>query len=308
MFKLSTFGAIIALAAAAMPMAHAASPNDTRIAGPGATIVDATGAKWTLSGGYIYVNGVRDTHSAHVTFLAYENGKVWQENASHVWWWKAKSSDTWAPSSGTSNSPLLPITVKVSSSGVVVKTDPDVNVVFYGNSIHQYDYAAVTRRSDSLGNMTVPLSAFRAIGVYSVGVYKKDIYIADGGSYLVITPSNIQESDNIYEETQSNYGDYFTILDWTQFSNIDKLSLDAITSQLGNNLAYVFYNRKLTDSLNRRYVISTVKSPTTIANVQGRLFLDIEDDRHYAAVAIGIIPSATLPFVPLAGTTITINK
>ena len=38
--------------------------------------------------------------------LAYENGRVWQENTSNLWWAKSNPGDSWLPTYGTSASPI----------------------------------------------------------------------------------------------------------------------------------------------------------------------------------------------------------
>ncbi len=93
---------------ASTPAQVAASPNDTVVlAGSAAAVVDAHGNRWTITAsGQVAVNGVTDQTTRAVTELAYEGGKVWQENASKLWWSKTLPSDTWGPAGGTPTSPV----------------------------------------------------------------------------------------------------------------------------------------------------------------------------------------------------------
>lgn len=81
------------------------SPNDTVVlAGSTASIIDATGATWTIVNGAADVNGAAAGYSANVAELAYVNGNVWQENTGGLWWeWNGTS---WGTGAGTSTSPL----------------------------------------------------------------------------------------------------------------------------------------------------------------------------------------------------------
>ena len=86
------------------------SANDTvvtTVAGSStATITDASGNVWAVANGLVTVNGVVDPTTADVIELAYVNGKVWQENASDLWWAKTPPSGHWAPENGTSRNPV----------------------------------------------------------------------------------------------------------------------------------------------------------------------------------------------------------
>lgn len=84
-----------------------ASPDNTVVNGTNGQIVDTNGNIWTItSGGQVAVNGVADTTTSGVTTLAYESGKIWQENINNLWWYKVLPTDTWAPTGGTSVSPI----------------------------------------------------------------------------------------------------------------------------------------------------------------------------------------------------------
>jgi hypothetical protein len=84
------------------------SPDNTVIlAKSNAAITDATGTKWTITGdGKVAINGTPDQTTSRVIALAFEKGRVWQENADKLWWSKAKPTDAWGPAAGTSTSPV----------------------------------------------------------------------------------------------------------------------------------------------------------------------------------------------------------
>ena len=64
------------------------------------------------AGGQVAVNGTTDTTTANVTELAYVNGKVWQENASNLWWGKDQPHRRLgARLPGTATSPLPTVTI-----------------------------------------------------------------------------------------------------------------------------------------------------------------------------------------------------
>jgi hypothetical protein len=72
-----------------------------------AAITDATGNKWTITaGGQVAINGSADTTTSNVVELAYVNGTIWQENASALWWGETQPNASWAPTAGTTVSPL----------------------------------------------------------------------------------------------------------------------------------------------------------------------------------------------------------
>jgi hypothetical protein len=83
------------------------SPDNTVINGTSGKIVDSNGHAWAInSAGQVTVDGIADISTANVTTLAYEAGKVWQKNTSNLWWYKVLPTDSWAPSAGTSVSPI----------------------------------------------------------------------------------------------------------------------------------------------------------------------------------------------------------
>ena len=84
------------------------SPDNTILLTPGYAITDAAGNAWSILDGQVVVNGVPDATTGRVIELAYENGRVWQQNADHLWWGKAAPSDTWSPTYGTPDSPEGP--------------------------------------------------------------------------------------------------------------------------------------------------------------------------------------------------------
>ena len=52
------------------------------------------------------INGTTDIYTGNVTELAYVNGMIWHENSSKMWWGETQPNDSWAPSAGTTTSPL----------------------------------------------------------------------------------------------------------------------------------------------------------------------------------------------------------
>jgi hypothetical protein len=92
------------------------SPDAFVAAAPGQTVV-AGGHAWTFLGGQVVVDGKVDGTTANVVELAYKDGKVWQENASHLWWSKAAPADQWSPADGTSTPPLNLATLAAPSIG-----------------------------------------------------------------------------------------------------------------------------------------------------------------------------------------------
>jgi serralysin len=93
-----------------------------------AAITDTSGNEWTItSGGQVAVNGVADAITGGVIELAYVNGTIWQENSSHLWWGETQPNDSWAPTAGTSTSPLPsgPITTGAGSDTLVLSISED---------------------------------------------------------------------------------------------------------------------------------------------------------------------------------------
>ena len=85
----------------------AASKNDTVVTGTSAAIVDASGNKWTITGGgQVAINGAADTTTGNVIELAYVNGTIWQQNTSKLWWGETTPNAAWSPQAGTATSPL----------------------------------------------------------------------------------------------------------------------------------------------------------------------------------------------------------
>jgi hypothetical protein len=120
-----------------------ASANDTMVlAGSTGSIVDASGAKWTITaGGQVAVNGVADTTTSRVIELAYVNKAVWQENGSALWWGKTSPAAAWAPDAGTSSPLPAPTTIAsgtasttVSASQVSVVATAGTHMVFIKGS------------------------------------------------------------------------------------------------------------------------------------------------------------------------------
>ncbi len=100
-------------------MSNTLSANDTVVTINGGTITDASGNHWTLDNGQVQVNGVVDLTTANVIELAYVNGRIWQKNASNLWWAKSNPGGHWLPTYGTLVSPLFASTSPVSANDTV---------------------------------------------------------------------------------------------------------------------------------------------------------------------------------------------
>lgn len=88
------------------PGSTRATSADNTLVDASGTIVDSAGDAWSIQSGQVAVNGKPDPTTANVTALAYQGGKVWQQNASKLWWGKAKAADVWAPAAGQAASPV----------------------------------------------------------------------------------------------------------------------------------------------------------------------------------------------------------
>ena len=100
---------------AVSPLVCVASPDNSVLVGSVVTgllppsIRDVNDDRWTINAaGQVAVNGVADLTTARVIALAYENGRIWQENADRKWWSKASAADSWQPVFGTKQSPIPP--------------------------------------------------------------------------------------------------------------------------------------------------------------------------------------------------------
>ena len=80
---------------------------------PQGSITDANGDHYAItSGGFVSINGIPDQTTSQVIALAYEGGKIWQENVNQLWWSKTSAVSPWSPTYGTPTSPIptfLPI-------------------------------------------------------------------------------------------------------------------------------------------------------------------------------------------------------
>ena len=117
-----------------------ASADNSIVTTASQVIVDASQNTWSIVNGQVDVNGSIDPTTANVVELAYVGGKVWQENASQLWWAKTSPTDTWAPNAGTGTSPL-PITIgpldastTVSLSAISVNATAGSHLVFISGS------------------------------------------------------------------------------------------------------------------------------------------------------------------------------
>jgi hypothetical protein len=85
------------------------SPDNTVIkAGSGGSITGADGSVWTIvatNGGQVAVNGATDAITGNVALLAYEAGRVYQQNTVGNWYYKVHSGDTWVGPTTTSPIP-----------------------------------------------------------------------------------------------------------------------------------------------------------------------------------------------------------
>ena len=95
------------------------SPSGTVVTTVGPTVIDSIGEIFSLTAnpGQIAVGNppVADNTTSGVVALAYVTGNVWQENSANLWWYKAQASGTWAPTGGTSVSPLTTETLALAA-------------------------------------------------------------------------------------------------------------------------------------------------------------------------------------------------
>ena len=81
------------------------SADRSTVTSVGPTLCDAAGNQWAIApDATMTMNGQYVQYSARVIELAYVDGVLWQENADNLWW--AWTGSTWAPTDGTSTSPL----------------------------------------------------------------------------------------------------------------------------------------------------------------------------------------------------------
>ena len=107
LFSQSTGGAVTPTPTPTPGPAPTPSANDTVVTGTSAAIVDASGNKWTITGGgQVAINGAADTTTGNVIELAYVNGTIWQQNTSKLWWGETAPNAAWSPQAGTATSPL----------------------------------------------------------------------------------------------------------------------------------------------------------------------------------------------------------
>ena len=129
-----------------------ASPNGTTI--PSATtIIDASGAKWTVSGGVVYRNGSKAGYTSQAALLLWYNSAIYQRNMAGNWW-------TWK-----------------SGAWVAVSGDPRLtNSIFYGINGHVNQGGPYATAS-----MTQQLSYLSTLGVR---FYRNDVWDAAGAANL----------------------------------------------------------------------------------------------------------------------------
>jgi hypothetical protein len=108
--------------------AVAASLSGTTI--PSATqIVDASGNAWTLAAGLVYLNGAWDGYSSNVVLLLYDNGTLYQQNSSGLWF--AWNGTSWSVSSDP-RATASPIGTTIPSATQIVDASGDVWIVAGG--------------------------------------------------------------------------------------------------------------------------------------------------------------------------------
>jgi hypothetical protein len=134
--------------------------------GPVAAITDADGNTWRIADGQVVVNGTIDASTLNVTELAYENGRVWQQNADGMWWSKGGPGDSWDPPLGT---PANPVT----------------GTFYIGNQAGNQAVISIGTLTASIGAAAAPLSTAQIItpGVEAAG---STILISTEVSTLVI--------------------------------------------------------------------------------------------------------------------------
>lgn len=112
------------------------SPDQTTVIAPStAVITDATFNEWGISpGGQVTLNGIADTTTSNVIELAYVYNPVhtiWQENNSGFWFSKTNPASTW--STGTSVSPLTPVTPP---PGTITESAQNATVTTVGPALY----------------------------------------------------------------------------------------------------------------------------------------------------------------------------
>ena len=195
-----------------------ASANDTVVmAGSAAAIKDASGNAWTITGGgQVAVNGTPDATTGHVVELAYVDGKVWQENTSHLWWDKAKPTDAWAPPNGTAVSPLpasitVPAnqaSVTVSVSNISVNATAGDHLVFISGSGDTVNLIGGTETitDTGSGNTYVLPPAGKGIDVFTSNVLK--------GSAMLDLRQALKTTT--WDGTSGSAGNYLKVTDSAQ--------------------------------------------------------------------------------------------
>lgn len=94
---------------------------DGRVQNPPQTFPDNAGVVWSISiNGRVATNGVEDSTTAQVTFMAFVNGVIWQQNAAGNWFSKTSQAAAWQ---GPATSPL--------ASGQALRTYDFLGSFFY---------------------------------------------------------------------------------------------------------------------------------------------------------------------------------
>ncbi|MBN8873140.1 MAG: hypothetical protein J0H67_09920 [Rhodospirillales bacterium] len=179
---------------------------------PSGTLVDAHGVTWSIANGQVMVDGVADPTSARVIELAYVNGRIWQENADHLWWSKAAPNDAWSPGAGTSANPLTGGVWIFDNAGsqAIVNLGPLTHSVDGGSGLApQSTSRIVTPEIDANG------SAITVSSQTATVVVTGDSHLTDGATLTLI---------GAYRTPQPIYG---------PLENDGRMTLDDSTLRIG---------------------------------------------------------------------------
>jgi len=233
---------------AASPLAQ--SKNNTVITQSEQFIVDASGRTWTIVGGQVAVNGVIDTATNRVTELAYEYGKVWQENADKLWWSKNTSTNTWDPPGGTSKSPVHSVSrawfggngafdTAADWSGTMVPQPGDTAVVKSGHiTVTSGEATGVNFLFNGASGQDDPVTrpelSFIGDGSHDIGAItlqagaKATVLLADGFKTVVAATTGVHLSGGLLSVSEYQ-GVPFTINGDSSLTNGASLSVGAFT-------------------------------------------------------------------------------
>lgn len=171
-----------------------ASANNTVVSTAAQSIVNVDGDVWAInSNGQATVNGSADTSTSNVVALAYVSSTVWRLSSAGLWFSKAHASDTWAPSTGTTTSPLPPenLTINAISS-------QNVGVPFNVTGVITAALLAPTLQYSVNGGIWLPLPSsaqvtnqafnFTVPGISTAGA-QSTIAVRDAGTVSILATS-----------------------------------------------------------------------------------------------------------------------